>query len=90
MSTPNEIDALKAAMRGARGTAAALAAFGDRIDAVDPHAEVSVAELDDLQRAAAAHALAAQALRGLVQSMLARRGKAEQAAVTTQSVGEDE
>jgi hypothetical protein len=89
MSDGNEIDALKAAMRGARQTAGALAEIADRVDALDPQTEVPDAALDDLQRIAAAHALAAEALRGLVRTMLARRGKVVDV-VTTQTVGEDE
>jgi hypothetical protein len=90
MTNPNEIDALKAAMRGARQTAGALSEIGDRVEALDPRAEVADADLDDLQRVAAAHALAAQALRGLVATMRARRGNAAPAASAAQSVGEDE
>ena len=41
----------------------------------DPHADVADADLDDLQRLTLANAIAAQALRGLVESMLKRRGK---------------
>jgi hypothetical protein len=89
MTNPNEIDALKAAMRGARDAAAALADAGDRVEALDPRAEVPDADLDDLQRIAAAHALAAQTLRGLVRTMLERRGKLPQEAVG-QFAGGDE
>ena len=90
MTNPNEIDALKAAMRGAQGTAKGLSALGDRIEALDQRIEVTDADLDDLARLSAAHALAAEALRGLVRTMMARRGKLPQEAAATQSVGEDE
>ena len=89
MSNPNEIEALKAAMRGARGTGDAVARLGDRVEALGSHAEIPDEALDDLHRVSAAHALAAQALRGLVRTMMSRRGKLAQEA-TTQTVGEDE
>jgi len=90
MTNPSEIEALKAAIRGARETASGLSALGDRLEALDPRAEIADADLDDLERVSAAHALAAEALRGLVRTMMARRGKLPQEAAATQSVGEDE
>jgi hypothetical protein len=77
MSDPNEIEALRASMRGVRRSAEALAAMGERVEALDPHADISDADLDDLQRLSSAHAVAAQALRGLVHMMLRRREKVE-------------
>ena len=71
-----EIDALKASLRGARSAAAALGEVASRVDGADPHTDVPDADLDDLQRLALANAIAAQALRGFVESMLKRRGKA--------------
>lgn len=70
-----EIEALKASLRGARRAAEALSEVAVRIEAVDPRSDVPDADLDDLQRLSLANAVAAQALRGLVESMLKRRGK---------------
>lgn len=74
MTDPNEIQALKASFRGALSTAEKLAALSPRIDALDPAADVPAADLEELSRVSAAHALASAALRGLVNTMLARRG----------------
>ena len=91
MADVTEIDALKASLRGARGAAEALADVTTRVEATDPHADVADGDLDDLQRLTLANALAAQALRGLVESMLKRRGKlAAEAAAESGSVGIDE
>jgi hypothetical protein len=91
MTDVTEIEALKASLRGARGAAGALAAVAERVEATDPHADVADADLDELQRLTLANAVAAQALRGLVESMLKRRGKlAAEAAVETGSAGIDE
>jgi hypothetical protein len=76
MADPNEIAALKASFRGAVATAEALAALKDRIEALDPHGDIGAADLEDLARIAAAHAIASAALRGLVNTMQARRGAA--------------
>lgn len=84
-----EIEALKASLRGARSTARALDEVAARVDRTDPQADVADADLDDLQRLTLANALAAQALRGLVESMLKRRGKME-AAVEAGNGGVDE
>lgn len=73
MSDPNEISALKASFRGAVATGDALHALRDRIEALDVHADIPAAELDELSRLSIAHALASAALRGLVATMLARR-----------------
>ena len=78
MADLTEIEALKASMRGALRAAEALGAAGTRVDDIDPHADVAEKDLDDLQRLSLANALAAQALRGLVESMLKRRGKIEE------------
>jgi hypothetical protein len=75
MADLTEIEALKASLRGARATATALAAIAARVEVTTPHADISEADLDDLQRLTLANALAAQALRGFVESMLKRRGK---------------
>ena len=75
MADLTEIEALKASMRGALRAAEALGAVGTTVDDIDPRADVSDSDLDDLRRLSLANALAAQALRGLVESMLKRRGK---------------
>jgi hypothetical protein len=74
MTDSNEVAALKAAFRGALLTADSLGDLRGRIEALDPHADVAAADLDDLARVTAAHAIASAALRGLVKTMLARRG----------------
>ena len=74
MTDPNEISALKASYRGAVGTTEALASLSARIEALDPHAEIAPGLLDELSSMTAAHAIASAALRGLVNTMLQRRG----------------
>ena len=81
MADVTEIEALKASLRGARGAAEALAEVAERVERTDPHADVADADLDELQRLTLANAVAAQALRGLVESMLKRRGKLAQETV---------
>jgi hypothetical protein len=90
MADVTEIEALKASMRGARSAADALAMIATKVEATDPHGDVPDADLDDLQRLTLANAIAAQALRGLVETMLKRRGKLEPAAVDAGSGGVDE
>lgn len=75
MADLTEIEALKASTRGALRAAEALGGVATRVDDIDPHADVAESDLDDLQRLSLANAIAAQALRGLVESMLRRRGK---------------
>jgi len=89
MSDPNEIEALRASMRGVRRTAEALAGMSDRVEALDAGSDISDTDLDDLQRLSSAHAVAAQALRGLVQTMLRRRGKLEAASESPPDVRDD-
>jgi hypothetical protein len=89
MSDLNEIEALRASMRGVRHTAEALAGMSDRVEALDAGSDISETDLDDLQRLSSAHAVAAQALRGLVQTMLRRRGKVEAATESPTDVRED-
>lgn len=84
-----EIEALKASLRGARAGAVGLDAVAARIDAMNPHADVEDEDLDELQRLTLANAVAAQALRGLVESMLKRRGKVA-TAVDAGNTGVDE
>jgi hypothetical protein len=73
MADSNEISALKASFRGALHTAALLAEFKNRIEALD-QGEIDTSDLDKLARVTAAHATASAALRGLVNTMLTRRG----------------
>ena len=73
MADPNEVAALKASFRGALGTAAALQQLAPRIDQLNPAADVSAEDLEELARITAAHAIASNALRGLVVTMIARR-----------------
>jgi hypothetical protein len=74
MTDPNEIAALKASFRGAMSTADALVALKERIESLEVNADPSAADLEELARVTAAHALASAALRGFVNTMLARRG----------------
>ena len=93
MADVTEIEALKASLRGARGAAEALSAVAATVDASDSHADVSAADLDDLQRLTLANAIAAQALRSLVETMLKRRGKlahSNEAGAAPGSAGIDE
>lgn len=85
-----EIEALRASLKGARSAAEALAAVADRVDAADPHHDVAESDLDELQRLTLANAIAAQALRGLVETMLKRRGKSAAAVAETGNAGVDE
>ncbi len=76
MADSNEIDALKAAFRGALSTTAALEAFAERITALDRDHDIGASDLEELARVTLAHAVSSQALRGLVESMRARRSAA--------------
>jgi multidrug resistance efflux pump len=89
MGDVNEIRALQAALRGVRQSTEQLADASARIESADPHAEIADADLDELRRLTLAHAVAAQALRGLVETMLRRRGKIEEV-VAGNSGGGDE
>lgn len=75
MADLTEIEALKASLRGARRAAEALSEVAARTDAADSRSDVPDADLDELHRLSLANAVAAQALRGLVESMLKRRGR---------------
>jgi hypothetical protein len=90
MADVTEIEALKASMRGARGAADHLAGMADKVEAVDPHADISEADLEDLQRLTLANAIAAQALRGLVETMLKRRGKLDDTPPAAPEAGSEE
>ena len=89
MADLTEIEALKASMRGALRAAETLGAIGTKVDDIDPRADIGATDLDDLQRLSLANAVAAQALRGLVESMLKRRGK-DAAAVADDTGGIDD
>jgi hypothetical protein len=73
MPDPNEIRALKASFQGAIDSAQALEAIKARVMSLDSGADVSLEDLEELGRVTLAHAVASQALRGLVESMRARR-----------------
>ena len=88
MVDSNEIEALKASMRGVRSSMDAMAGLADRVESLDPHAEVPDDMLADLERLTLAHAVAAQALRGLVYTMLKRRGLVQE--VSAIKTGGDE
>ena len=91
MADVTEIEALKASLRGARAAAEALTDVAARLEPTDPHDDVADADLEDLQRLTLANAVAAQALRGLVETMLKRRGKlAQEVLDTSSSAGVDE
>jgi hypothetical protein len=86
-----EIEPLKASLRGARSAAGRLADIASKVESVDPHTDVSDPDLDELQRLTLANAIAAQALRGLVETMLKRRGKvAAETVAESGSAGVDE
>jgi len=74
MADPNEIDALKASLRGALTAADTLRALHSKVEAIDADAGMSPEDLEELGRVTLAHAVAAQALRGLVETMRNRLG----------------
>jgi hypothetical protein len=74
MADPNEIEALKASMRGALTAADSLRALKAKVEALDADAGIPPDDLDELGRVTLAHAVAAQALRGLVETMRTRQG----------------
>jgi len=90
MADLTEIEALKASLRGAHRAIEAMKDVSTRIDMADPRADVSGADLDELQRLTLANAVAAQALRGLVESMLKRRGKLQAVVAESGSEGIEE
>ena len=73
MTDPNGIEALKASFRGALSTADALAVLEDKVMALDPASTLSAQDVDELGRVTLAHAVAAQALRAIVQSLISHR-----------------
>ena len=75
MTDPGEVEALKAAMRGARQTGDRLRELSARVEVLDSRTEIPRSGSRGSAAATSAHAMAAQALRGLVQTILRRRGK---------------
>ena len=73
MADVNELRALKASWLGALETAAALDAIKSKVMDLAPDAQIPSADLEELGRLTLAHAVASQALRGLVEAMRARR-----------------
>ena len=73
MADANEIRALHASLLGALETAAALEAIKSRIMAITPDGDIATGDLEELGRVTLAHAISAQALRGFVEAMRARR-----------------
>lgn len=74
MADPHEIEALKASYRGALATARDLEAIGGEVGALESRAEIDRDVLESIARVSLAHAVSSQALRGFIESMLARRG----------------
>jgi hypothetical protein len=75
MTDSNELVALRAALRGAVASDDALSAVSERVESVSSIDDLTTDELDALSRLSAAHAIASAALRGLVNTILARRGR---------------
>ena len=73
MADVNEIRALQASFRGAVSTAVSLQGLQPRLESLDPAIEIGPELLEELARLSAAHSVAAAALRGLVETMIARR-----------------
>ena len=74
MADVNEIRALKASFLGALEAARALEAMKSRVIDIGPDADIAIGDLEELGRLTLAHAVASQALRGLVETIRARRG----------------
>jgi hypothetical protein len=68
----SEIAALKASLAGALETGERLREVKAMIDGLSPDADLPGQALDDLHRMTAAHAMASQALRGLVEQIRAK------------------
>lgn len=73
MVDPSEIEALKASLRGALSAAAALGALKEKVEALDARSGITPEDLEELGRVSLAQAVAAQALRGLVETMRTRQ-----------------
>jgi hypothetical protein len=72
MMDRNEVQALQAAVRGALATSQTLTTFRDRIEALTAEGALVDADLEEFGRVTLSHAVAAQALRGLVERMVLR------------------
>ena len=75
MADPTEIEALKASMRGVLSAVASVAALTEKVEALDARAGITPEDLEELGRVSLANAVAAQALRGLVETMRSRQAK---------------
>lgn len=75
MADLNEFQALGSSLRGALRSAEDLTGVASRIQGANARPDISETDLDELQRLSLANAVAAQALRGLVETMLRRRGR---------------
>jgi hypothetical protein len=73
MIDTNEIEALKASLRGAVAAGALLDAVRDTVEGLDSRGDLSGELLEELARVTLAHAVASQALRGFVENMRKRR-----------------
>ena len=73
MADPSEIEALKASLRGALSTGASLQAIAEKVEGVEAPTGIATADLEELGRLSLAHAVAAQALRGLIEMMRSRQ-----------------
>jgi phage tail tape-measure protein len=87
MTNSGDVEALKAAMRGVRTTAEALSTLSPRVEALDARADAPDTDLEDLRRLSSAHALAAQALRALVETLGRKRGTTVEEAATGAATG---
>jgi len=74
MADANEIRALKASLLGALESARALEAMQSTIIGLDAETDIAAGDLEQLGRLTLAHAIASQALRGLVETIRERRG----------------
>ncbi|HEU4935198.1 MAG TPA: hypothetical protein VFT39_02015 [Vicinamibacterales bacterium] len=74
MTASNEIRALQASLLGTLETARALEGIQSKVMDIEPDSDIATDDLEELGRLALAHAVAAQALRGLVEAMRLRRG----------------
>ena len=74
MADRNELKALQASLGGAIATSASLREVSERLDAaLGNGVDISDDDLAELARVTLAHAVSAQALRGLVETMRTRR-----------------
>ncbi len=69
MPESSEIAALTASFRGAVAAAESLAALRDRVESLEAAVSIPAVDLEDLARLSAASAMAATALRGLVETL---------------------